>query len=85
MTQKTNSHLKRELKDIRKASRDIVEISINQNFWNLKRDDRSQKTETNEKFQMETELERTQEWLNTTANVLREIGEKDEILNTKRK
>lgn len=29
---------------------------------------------------METELERTQEWLNTTANVLREIGEKDEIL-----
>lgn len=34
---------------------------------------------------METELERTQEWLNTTANVLREIGEKDEILNTKRK
>lgn len=32
MTQKTNSHLKRELKDIRKASRDIVEISINQNF-----------------------------------------------------
>lgn len=40
MTQKTNSHLKKELKDVRKASQDMAE-KHKPEFLNLKWDDRS--------------------------------------------